>query len=101
MGRPDASKGGKTLAVSITEGGQVDYEAIVRQGANKNKIIHSEHKALIPKLDELDPKVRASHGAQRRPAAGVCTNSTRAMPVGRRVQRPGDPGCRQGPARAD
>lgn len=77
MGRPDASKGGKTLAVSIKEDGQVDYDAIVRQGANRSKIVHSDHKALVPKLDELDPKVcgagptAARNGTRGRAGRGV------------------------------
>lgn len=83
MGRPDAAKGGKTLAVSVKEDGQVDYDAILRQGSNRNKIIHSGHKALVPKLDELDPKV--SLRGRRAAAAGfgvhgggsLCTSRVR------------------------
>jgi hypothetical protein len=55
----DATRGNKTLAVSVNTDGDVSYDAILRQGANKHKtVIHSDHKALVPKLDLMDPKVR-------------------------------------------
>ena len=57
MGKPDAAKGGKTLALSVDEDGQVSYDAILRQGKNRDKIIASSHKALVPKVDLLDPAV--------------------------------------------
>ena len=55
----DASRGNRTLAVSVNADGDVSYDAILRQGANKHKtVIHSDHKALVPKLDLMDAKVR-------------------------------------------
>jgi SNW domain-containing protein 1 len=38
--------------------GEVSYDAILRQGANRGKTIYSDHKALVPKVDLLDSKVR-------------------------------------------
>jgi hypothetical protein len=57
MGRPDEQKGGKTLAVSVDINGAVNYDAILRQGQRANKVIHSGHQALVPKVDLLDPQV--------------------------------------------
>lgn len=53
MGRPDATKSGKTLAVGVDADGKIAYDAIVKQGANRDKIVYSDHKALVPKIDEL------------------------------------------------
>jgi hypothetical protein len=58
MGRPDEQKGGKTLAVSVDINGAANYDAILRQGQRANKVIHSGHQALVPKVDLLDPQVR-------------------------------------------
>lgn len=58
LGREGAgARGGKTLAISVGADGDVSFEAILRQGASKDKIIYSDHKALVPKVDLLDPKV--------------------------------------------
>lgn len=57
MGRSDEQKGGKTLAVSVDINGAANYDAILRQGQRANKIIHSGHQALVPKVDLLDPQV--------------------------------------------
>jgi SNW domain-containing protein 1 len=57
MGRPDEQKGNKTLAVSVDIAGNANYDAILRQGARSNKIIHSGHQALVPKLDMMAPEV--------------------------------------------
>eukprot|EP00775_Hariotina_reticulata_P013718 gene13718-13840_t len=56
MGRPDEQKGNKTLAVSVDIKGNANYDAILRQGARSNKIIHSGHQALVPKLDLMAPE---------------------------------------------
>jgi SNW domain-containing protein 1 len=59
MGRPGAKPGGvggagsKTLAVTVGADGGVNYDAIVKQGGNKNKWIASTHGAMVPKLDQL------------------------------------------------
>jgi SNW domain-containing protein 1 len=57
MGREGGARGAKTLAVSVGADGDVSYEAILRQGSNRDKIIHSDHRALVPKVDLLDSKV--------------------------------------------
>lgn len=57
MGRPEEQRGKQTLAVAVDIEGNANYDAIVRQGARANKIIHTGHQALIPKLDLMDPQV--------------------------------------------
>lgn len=57
MGRPDEQRGKQTLAVAVDIEGNANYDAILRQGARANKVIHTGHQALIPKLDLLDPQV--------------------------------------------
>jgi SNW domain-containing protein 1 len=57
MGRDAAARGAKTLAISVDADGDVSYDAILRQGANRDRTIYSDHKALVPKVDLLDPKV--------------------------------------------
>lgn len=51
MGRKDASASGKTLGVTLGNDGNIKYDAILRQGQNKDKLIASEHSALVPKID--------------------------------------------------
>lgn len=62
MGRPDSQKGNKTLAVSVDIQGNASYDAILRQGARANKVIHTGHQALVPKVDLLDPQVTGGSG---------------------------------------
>lgn len=58
MGRPDEQRGKQTLAVAVDIDGNANYDAIVQQGARANKVVHTGHQALIPKLDLLlDPQV--------------------------------------------
>lgn len=56
MGKQDVPQGRKsaTLAVSVDAEGRITYDALLRQGANRNKIIHADHKALVPKVDDLN-----------------------------------------------
>jgi SNW domain-containing protein 1 len=62
MGRPDKRRGGaggaaradQTLALTVNADGDVNYDAIVRRGENKDKWIATGHKALVPKLDRLN-----------------------------------------------
>lgn len=56
MGRPGqgaGDRGGQTLALTTTADGDVSYDAILKQGRNRNKTIASDHSALVPKLDQL------------------------------------------------
>mmetsp|Transcript_9135 Transcript_9135/g.15981 ORF Transcript_9135/g.15981 Transcript_9135/m.15981 type:complete len:641 (-) Transcript_9135:637-2559(-) len=54
MGRADAaSRKNHTLAISVDASGQATYDALLQQGSNKGKVIHSEHGALVPKVDRL------------------------------------------------
>lgn len=52
MGRKDAGSNNKTLAVTLGNDGNIKYDAILHQGRNKDKIIASEHSALVPKIDK-------------------------------------------------
>ena len=46
--------------------GEVNYDAIVRQGKNAGKVVASTHGALVPKLDTLNnPDVSGRGGAGR------------------------------------
>jgi len=67
MGRPDSIRSSKqTLAVGMHSDGTVAYDAIVKQGSNRNKTVHAEHGALLPKVDRLSREVRSCKGC------GVC-----------------------------
>ena len=67
MGRPDkrggaggSGAGGKssqTLALTLNSDGDVNYDALVRQGENRNKIVATGHKAIVPKLDQLNADI--------------------------------------------
>ncbi|GLT48525.1 hypothetical protein SLA2020_221450 [Shorea laevis] len=51
MGRAKSSKAGsKILPVTVDARGNLAYDAIVKQGENAKKIVHSQHKDLIPKV---------------------------------------------------
>ena len=64
MGRPDKRGGGgggggggrsnQTLALTVNADGDVNYDAIIRSGENRNRIIATGHKALVPKLDQIN-----------------------------------------------
>jgi len=51
--------GNKTLAVSVNAEGQVAYDALLRQGSHKDKVVHADHKALVPKVDRLSKEALA------------------------------------------
>ncbi|EIE21068.1 hypothetical protein COCSUDRAFT_54108 [Coccomyxa subellipsoidea C-169] len=53
MGRQDKPRSDSTLAVTVGADGNVNYDAIVKQGRNKDKYIASTHDAMVPKLDRL------------------------------------------------
>ena len=59
MGRPGAgAKSGaasssKTLAITVGADGEVNYDAIVKQGRNRDKWVASTQGAMVPKLDKL------------------------------------------------
>ena len=54
MGRPDTAKTiGSTLAVTVSGDGTATYDAIVKQGANRLKVVHTGLKAIVPKIDNL------------------------------------------------
>jgi len=43
-----------TLAASVGANGQVNYDAVLRQSKQSEKIITSGHGALVPKLDDIN-----------------------------------------------
>jgi SNW domain-containing protein 1 len=58
MGKSGAGGGGqKQLAVTVNADGEVNYDSIVKQGSNRDRIVHSGHGALVPKLDKLNKEV--------------------------------------------
>lgn len=51
MGRDKSGKpGSKILPVTVDAHGNVAYDAIVKQNENAKKVVHSQHKDLIPKI---------------------------------------------------
>ncbi|KAI3435958.1 hypothetical protein D9Q98_002016 [Chlorella vulgaris] len=62
MGRPDKGAGGgapvggggKTLALTVNAEGDINYDAVLNQSKNSQKWLQSTHKALVPKVDELN-----------------------------------------------
>lgn len=57
MGRDAQGQGNKQLAVALGSDGQLNYDAIVKQGGNRNRVVHSDHLALAPKVDRLGAEV--------------------------------------------
>ncbi|CAL5230031.1 g13476 [Coccomyxa viridis] len=53
MGKSDQKSGTKTLATTVGADGNINFDAIVKQGRNKDKHIASSHNAMVPKLDKL------------------------------------------------
>ncbi|GIL60468.1 hypothetical protein Vafri_15027 [Volvox africanus] len=53
MGKGSGSKGSQQLAVTLNADGQINYDAVVKQGSNRDRIVHSDHGALVPKVDRL------------------------------------------------
>lgn len=60
MGRSDQSKSTKTLATTVGADGSINFDAIVKQGRNKDKHIATTHNAMVPKLDKLKDEVKFS-----------------------------------------
>ena len=58
MGRKDGAKSSSTVATTLTSQGGINYDAILHQGRNRDKLIASEHSALVPKVDKVAGGVR-------------------------------------------
>ena len=41
----------QTLALTTNADGDINYDAILKQGQNRKKHIESEHSALVPKVE--------------------------------------------------
>ncbi len=69
MGKPDQQRGSQTLAVTIGGDGQVNYDAILKQGTGAgagrgpggsggvNRTVFADHGALIPKVERMSKEV--------------------------------------------
>ena len=57
MGKSDQKSSTKTLATTVGADGNINFDAIVKQGRNKDKHIASSHNAMVPKLDKLKDNV--------------------------------------------
>ena len=59
MGKPKTKKS-NALAIHLDQDGKVKYDALVKQGHGKDRVVHSKFSDLIPKeiLDEDDPSLQ-------------------------------------------
>lgn len=53
MGRKEQKQTSKVLSLTVDGNGNVAYDAIVKQGENRSKIVYSQHKDLVPKLQDV------------------------------------------------
>lgn len=44
----------KTLDLTVNDKGEINFDAIVKQGKNKSKIVYSKHEDILPKIDQLN-----------------------------------------------
>lgn len=106
MGRPDKQRGGgggrgnQTLALTVNAEGDVNYDAIVRRGENKNKWIATGHKALVPKLDQINaemhkPNEEAVEEATKATAAALAARVGRKQAAVNPKNVPAAPGAAQ------
>lgn len=61
MGRADAKRGAKTLAVTTGHDGSASYDAVVKQG-KAHAVVHTGHLALVPKVERMSKEVRSAWG---------------------------------------
>lgn len=55
MGRKDEKSGSKILPLTVDSQGKVAFDAIVKQNENALKIVHAQHKDIVPKVSlEVD-----------------------------------------------
>ncbi|GFR53009.1 hypothetical protein Agub_g15700 [Astrephomene gubernaculifera] len=59
MGKGSGGRGNQQLAVTLNADGQINYDAIVKQGSNRDRVVHSDHSALVPKVDRLSKEALA------------------------------------------
>lgn len=53
MGKKEQRGDSKTLPLNVDKDGNIAYDAIVKQGQNASKVVHSQHSALVPKLHDV------------------------------------------------
>lgn len=54
MGRKEDRLSNKVLPLNVDGQGNVAFDAIVRQGENRNKTVFSQQRELVPKLQDID-----------------------------------------------
>lgn len=60
LGMGKQKESAKTLAVTVDADGEVNYDAVVKQGQNRDKIVYSKHSDIVPKVDTLNNLVTIS-----------------------------------------
>eukprot|EP00887_Chlorella_sp_A99_P006436 scaffold3.g6436.t1 len=90
MGRPDkargaSGKGDQTLALTVNTEGDINYDAVLTQSKNAQEWLHTGHKALVPKVDQLSEANLAKPDEEEVEAAARET----AAALARRVERKG------------
>ena len=60
QGMGKTKKKSEALAVQLDSEGKIRYDAIARQGHDKDRVVHSKFQQLVPKeiLDESDPDLQ-------------------------------------------
>ena len=53
MGRKEEKSSSKVLPLNVDADGNIAFDAIVKQGENRTRVVHSQHKDLVPKLQDL------------------------------------------------
>lgn len=81
MGKPGA-KSSAVIAVNVDEKGQVQYDAVVKQGANRNKIVQSNIKDLKEKEAEQD-KIALPNEKEEQEAADKTRRALEAILEGK------------------
>eukprot|EP00271_Cylindrocystis_brebissonii_P010352 TRINITY_DN26523_c0_g1_i1.p1 TRINITY_DN26523_c0_g1~~TRINITY_DN26523_c0_g1_i1.p1 ORF type:complete len:587 (+),score=118.04 TRINITY_DN26523_c0_g1_i1:329-2089(+) len=72
MGRKEEKLTRKTLPLNVDAEGNVAFDAIVRQGENRIKTVHSQHKDLVPKLQDIED----TDEALKRPSQEIAEETT-------------------------
>eukprot|EP00897_Mesotaenium_endlicherianum_P000764 jgi/Mesen1/10689/ME000009S10478 len=53
MGRKEEKATSRVLPVNVDAEGRVAFDAIVKQGENASKIVHTQHRELVPKIQDI------------------------------------------------
>jgi len=97
MGRADAHRGAKTLAVTVDSDGQASYDAVVKQG-KAHQIVHTGHLALVPKVERMSkealqrPDEEAVEEATKKTAAALNLMVNNKVAISNPSTLPSQPG---------